>query len=642
VQLSAHAATPHSDTTAPSSRRRHLPWSPRGLATSAALLVASACYSPDAPTGLPCSSEGGCPSGLACSATEVCVDLTTLRRVRHDTAEDFSAVGAELDHAVVRPEGTVEPAASLTHALAVTAVPRVLFDDAATATWEAVNSAAAAGTAFLYASTESWTTTTPPPGRGLGTATAVTERIEGEVFLDAGTWKLELRGDDQAFIDLAEPGSATFRRLINAGVQPMAVPFEAKQAGWYPLRIAIANRAAAGSFTFRGSFDGAAPTVFDASRLRAPVAVATQGLIREVFESPQLLGWRSTSLVDSVRDTVFGTVAPPDAGVSDATHYGVRWSGQFLVDGTLDGFTLTSEGGHRLWIDGILRADKLTASSTNAIVGLGLVAGWHDLVFDAEKLTSIPFSVHITNPIGDPTAFESAKLRPVVGTAERWVSVRNTAADLIPDNGSVAKTLPPPSFEGVPRATSVEFEVNHTDLAEISLQLRHGAGATRTMAAAASLSGSGRRRFRYELDAKDFPPLVDGSWVFTANDTVATGATGDFSQANLTIQYRATGARSAPFATAMSYTSPLIDVGDIVALDKLSWRLNHPDAARVVAWVRSGASEGECQAAPWAAVNQAGISTAPPARFVQYRLALTSSGLVPVAIDVVTLEVFGR
>jgi hypothetical protein len=569
------------------------------------------------------------------------VSPRSLHLLDHDRLTDFAQPGASLVGAVLLEDGVIESAAWLTHALRVSALPRAAFADPLQASWDALAAEATPARALAYAASLSWSVAAPPPALALPPLDAnITLLLDGEVFLEAGDWKLELRGDDLAFLELAMPDGSGVRRLIASGGATTGGVF-APADGWYPIRAAVTNALAAGSLQLRGARDDGPFLIFQGAQLRARVAPGDRGVIQDVFDSPALLEFRSSALAPSLRKVSFGTAAPPDSGVFSPQEFSVRWSGQFLVDSGLEGFTLTTEGGHRLWIDGELRAER-DASGVSLLRGLDLRPGWHDLVLELHKTAAGSASLSITEPLGDPTVFEADKLRPVLAPAQRWMSARNSTSELLQPLAPVTRALALPAIVGTAHEVRAEIVVDHTNFADLSFTARLGAEQA-TLAATGALVGSGRQRFRYDLLRAGLPAVTGGSWVITVADNVAGGGTGTLDVVSVTTQFGATSDRSEAFSRLATYTSPVLELGDVVSFGRA---LVHPGGAEplgaaVTVELRSGASAAECQEAAWRPAPQ-GIPQAPPARFVQYRLRLSGDGAHAIAVDRFSLEYWLR
>jgi hypothetical protein len=604
---------------------------------------AAACYSPSPTPGLPCADDRQCPDGQVCSPSEVCVSAGSVRALHDDSSDDFDHPDATLSHAVITARGAVESAPWMTYGMRVTAIDSAAFDDDAAASWDELIARPIVGQGYLYSTQISWSDTSSPAGLGLTRGTDVTVLLEGEIFLDAGTWRLALRADDVGFLDIAEPDTASFRRVLTANYEA-EVPgtFEAKVEGWYPVRMATANRNGAGNIFLTGTTGNGTPGTLSAARLRAQVPGSAAGLVQDAFDSPGLLYFRTTKLAADIRDLSFGAAAPPDSGISSSGSYSLRWGGQFFLEDQLDGFTLTTEGaGHRLWIDGRLLADKLsTNGDVSTLVDLDLQPGWHDLVIDLEKSAPATAAMRITEVKGDADAFAPDRLRPVLGQRQRWLAARNSTALPIPADGTATRSLFLPSIPGTVLAATAEVTISHTAFPDLSLAARWGS-TTRTLAATGSLTGTGRLTRTYALDPKDYSPTPGSTWAFTVTDapTVA-GSTGTIDQAVVSVSYTATAASSLPLSPVATYISSPRELDEPVALGKASWKQHAAEGATVEVALRTCATAEACASAEWHPVNDEGLSTALPDRFVQYRVVLTSTGQAAAALDSFTLEYY--
>jgi hypothetical protein len=618
-----------------------------GLAAGLAIGLAAlaACYSPSPAPGLPCTSDLQCPDGQVCSPSQVCIASGSVRALDDDAKDDdFNDADATLENAMISRRGQVESAPWMNHGMRVVSIDRAAFSDLATVTWDQLVAEKITGQGYLYSSGIAWSDTGTPAGLNLTRGTQVTVLLEGQIFLDANTWKLELRADDLGFVDIAEPGSAAYRRVLATTFSATAAgTYQAKVAGWYPVRMAMTNRTLAGNIGLRGATGNDAPSDFDASRLRTAVPPEANGLVMDAFDSPALMHFRSATVSGNVLDLAYGANPPPDSGIATATAYSVRWAGQFYVERIVDGFTLTTEGGgHRVWVDGQLLGDHLGATAaTSPLVALGLAPGWHDLVIDLDKRVTGNTAMRITGITGDQNAFSPENLRPVVAPAQRWLSARNVSTTLIPEPpATLTRTLAFPTIAGTVTAVNVEFTVDHPALAELSLVARGGDGS-RTLAGAGTLTGTGYARMRFGINPGDLGVRPGSPWMLTVADNTAMMGTGELREVAVSVAYTDTSAASLPFAPVTTFISAPRDLEEgVIAFGKAMWKLRDAAGVTVVVSLRTGATEEECVAAAWQPVDAAGHTTAVPGRFVQYRVAMTTSGLIAAALDRFTLEYY--
>ncbi|MEZ4362156.1 MAG: hypothetical protein R3B48_18350 [Kofleriaceae bacterium] len=609
------------------------------------LSLTMGCYAPTPATGLSCTNDNECPDEQICSPSLICVSPRSLHLLDHDRAIDFEQPGSTLEGAEIDAAGGITSRAWLTHGLRFRAIAQASFDSAELGQWDELTKLTTASIGTRYSSSVTWSST-PPPGLDVEDGRDLTLLLDGEIFLDAGAWKLELVADDVAFLELAAPREARasaapqFERVLGGTNDTLTATYQAPVSGWYEVRLASSNTRGGGELELRGDHNGSGLRRFEGAQLRFHVPPDLRGLMQDAFDSPHLLHWRSSRIVESLRSVSFDTGAPPGVGISSSGEFSLRWEGQFLVEGSLDGFTLTTEGGHRLWIDGALRADQREGSATSKLTGLALAPGWHDIVLDLEKRAPGRSSLTISDPVGDPTVFERGKLRPVLSPARRWLSTRDGTDTMIPDPGSITKTLSLPRIEGSASELHAELVLDHTAMSELSLNAQSGSVQVQ-LAAPGTLAGSGRTLFDYDLARVGFPLTVGGSWAFTIADTVAAAGTGQVTGVTVTSLYASKAQASEPFARDATFTSAPQELGDVVSFGRAMVELSG-DGARASIALRSGATAAECEGAAWSTVDAEGVSAVPAAAFVQYQVTVHSSGLAPATLDRFLLEYWTR
>lgn len=610
-----------------------------------AFAALAACYSAAPDAGLPCSENLRCPDAQVCLPAGVCVYESGRRTLVHDSAADFS--GGELRNVEISARGAVQTEAYFTHGLAVRALGRAAFVTPAGADFAALAAEAGVSTTIAPGASLSWGAGAAPPGHGLARGDALTLLLEGELYLEAGTWRLELRGDDAAFFELAAPGSTAYRRVLEHSTGGTALTTEAiAAAGWYPVRLAVANAAAAGTVQLLATPGLGAPAALDPVRLRSKIAASVRGALQESFVLPDQLRYVSGKHIAEVENVSFGTGAPADSGITGAGSYSVRFSGQFLVTNRLDGFTVISESGHRVWIDGALHADKMVGTidsgATSELTELNLLPGWHDFVFDLDKRVTGSASLKIADPVGDSDAFSAQKLRPVVGPGVRWVGGNVGGREDIPaaPPTMLTRNVTLPAIAGTAHYTAIEYSIDHAALAEVVLALNRGT-MQRTMAAAGSITGMGFARRRYRLDPVAFAGSPGGTWGFVVADAVNNTNLGTLENTSVASSYLATSPLSAPFPESATYTSAPVDLGEVLWIDGVTFALERAGVGDAELALRTAATEAELSAAPWIPHDRAAPAKLEPRRYLQYRVVLRNPQ-VPLALDRVELEYYTR
>ncbi len=615
------------------------------ISVVAACAVLAACYSASPVAGLPCSENLQCPDGQLCLPAGVCVYESGRRTLRHDSAADFA--GGELRGVEISERGAVQTEAYFTHGLSVRAIGRAAFASPSDADFPSLATLAGASTTIVSGSVLSWGAGAAPPGHGLSRGDALTLLVEGEIYLEAGAWRLELRGDDAALFELATPGSAAFRRVLEHASNGTAITTEdLPTAGWYPVRLAVANAAAAGTVQLLGAPGLGTPTPFDPVRLRTKISAPTRGALQESFVLPDQLRYVSGKHVAEVSDVSFGAALPADTGLTNPNSYSVRFSGQFLVTQLLEGFTVISESGHRVWIDGALLAEQMVATpdsgATSVLTSLSLGPGWHDFVFDLDKRVLGNVSLKIVDPVGDSDVFAANKLRPVVGAGVRWAGANLGGREDIPPAPPAVRTrnLVLPSIEGTAHYTAIEYSIDHVALPEVSLSLNRG-GTQRTMAAAGTMTGMGFTRRRYVLDPSDFGGSPGGTWSFVVADTVSNTNNGTLEHTSVASTYRATSRLSAPFPEVATYTSAAIDLGDVIWIDNVTFRLERASVGDAELELRTAATEAELATTAWNLHQEPLPTKLAPLRYLQYRVTLRNPQ-VALGLDRVEIQYYTR
>lgn len=599
----------------------------RHLSLGVFLVGIAGCYGPSIQLGVPCGTGGECPRGQECDpATRVCREPTELQIWRDDTADDFAQPGAVLGNAAIEPAGFVGPIPYATGYVRLAGIAADTIGDVATATWEAASAGTITGRAFARSLAIDYNNDAPY-GLGLTQTNGITVLVEGEIFLDAtGEWGFRLLADDKGFVDIAAPGEE-FTRLVTDEDTQTTSSYSVAAAGWYRIRAAFTDNSSL--MTFRLEVDSPVLpgnfTEIAADAIRARVD-DLGGYVLDGFDQTWLTGYIASTLDPGPLERSIGTNGF-DLPLGFTT-LSFRWSGQILIEvGGEYAFTVTSHQGHRLWIDGVPLAD--TPSSMTTTAPIMLEPGWHDLVADVSKrgsdLDTVLEVTVASGPawVGEP--IPATNVRPVVGRGVRWVSASTNSDLAIPDTGSATRTLSvelPVGF--VAESIAATYEIDHAVQSSVGLVLDPPVGSNVTLISAGSLSGSGAY---YDDDM--VPASSAGStWRFIASDTVADTTTGVLSFAGVTLVGRG---GVAPFATAVRYESAPRDLGDVVGFGAATWRLRQGTLATVQ--LRTCDDAAACASEPWTQLSYGTAPQAPPRRFAQYAVELTTDGDIPTALD---------
>ncbi len=601
----------------------------------AALLGLAAC-SPSPPGGLPCGPNGECPSGQSCDlASNICNGDSDFAIWKDDSAADFTADGAYLDEVTVEAGGFVAPTGFFTGGVLVSGISGDHVPDPDTAKFDMIIGQNPIIDRTVIRSLDIDYALTAPVGVGINAADGFTIVVEGEIQLAAtGTWTFELDANDRGFFDVAPPGSDTFDRLIaDGGGAPTTRDFEVTTPGWYRFRGMFADSSGTALYRLRvdepGPSGGLRDVAIDEMRVRAD---DLEGIVIDGFEEPFCLDYRGTVRVDALDQSYGQDPFGIEIGLGA---YTVRSSGQLLVDSEGDyAFRIDSLQGHRMWIDGQLIVDDLATTATVTVTDpVHLVAGWHDIVVDVNKAggTGTP-SLALTiesGPVTGPIA--SDHLRPVVGRDARFTEGRSDSDQLIPDGGSVTKT--------VTVTLPMGFVAERID---VDLEFAHAAPTTLTATLAApgagtiTLANTGDITVDPGTVLRNIPATSLGtSYVFTATDTTIEATTGSVTLGVVGMIGRR---GEAPFATSYRYESAVRELGEVVRFDTMTWTVRQGERTAVAMQIRTCDSPADCAAEPWTDVAADSVPDVPPRAFAQYGATITTNGDIPTALDAVELH----
>ena len=558
-----------------------------------------------------------------------------------DVASDFA--GGTLLGAVVEDFGAVAPTAYFTGGLRVVAADTAVFTDASTATWAqilamAVTPSVAPGRGLNVA----WGSGTPG-GLGLTAGDDFTMIYTGEIFLEAGTWSFHLLADDHAFLELAPIGSTTFGRVVSANwPNEVAGVFMAPTAGWYPVRMAHAERTGSVNLRVEATAPGGPRGPVSRHRLRFPVS-GVAGMVVSGFDDARMLGDHQASFDRAAPAGVnWNNDRPADLGITAADDFSVRWAGQLRVDvGGPFTFRYVSDDGQRLWVDGELVLDHWDSNTHDTTTpAITLAPGWHDLAIDVNEAGGVAqaFLGVVTGPELVGATLPLARLRPVDARHERYETAVDRTDRAIPDVGVVEAAI---TIDAPPGAKADGVEVgwtfDHTYQGDLEISLVAPDGSLVLLRDNAGARAGGTVTERLSTAALD-GATASGTWKLRVRDTVSvdTGTLRDF---QLTVHHHA-GQPS--IAGAAVYESAIKDLGTTVtAYSDFSWRARREPGTAVRLLARSGDSEADVRTAAWSTPMvdpDAGAPAVEPRRYFQYRIELDGEGDRSATVDWVRLD----
>jgi subtilisin-like proprotein convertase family protein len=555
--------------------------------------------------------------------------------LRHDTAADFGAPTAVLDQAQIEAWGAVGPAPRVIGALLARAVNRVVFTDAGAARWDDLP---ADGATSLLA---------PPfivaPGTLELSDVDWTLWLEGEIWLEAGTHQWRLTADDDGFVDIAPP-AGSFVRVAAATFEAAGTgTTTAEVAGWYRIRMALAQGIGASNLDLRHQGPGEAELIsLPAYRYRTRAPASLQGLLAQGFDDRRYQAPGTVALQPGNALSVdYQGRTPQTLGIREGDTFAVRWSGQVRIDvaGSYT-FRLRSDDGQRLAIDGnrVIDVWSDTTQTRDAVVALDV--GWHDLAVDLRENTassSIDLDI-IAGPDLVGGTIPGERVRPTLVRGARVFGGRRTENLAIPDNsatGAIASFRFDGPSDAVATSIDVTAELTHPRYSDLEVVIRAPSGTFYPVAMQGRLPNQpGSLPIAFST-VEVAGTAATGTWQLIVRDRVANLA-GSVGEATIALHHR--GGES-PVAPVASYESAVVELGAVIGFDSATWTARTPAGTSVTLRARTCETTDGCAAEAWSAPLAPGaVPPIAPRRFVQYRAELATSGDAVPALDAFELR----
>lgn len=616
----------------------------RGFAACLVVVIgcATADHTPDGAADAPLSPDAFRPPDAPLPDAMVPVDALPVGPgfFLDDDAAHFTGA---IDGAVVSEWGGVEPMAFYTGGLLARASDDGTIVSGGGAAWIDFQAMTLTTAATVYGGLDLSWGAVAPPGLGLTGPDGWTVGIEGQIYLTAGTWTFHLLVDDHGFIELAQPGAASYSRVASGdnGVDVDGA-FAVTSSGWHPIRILVSKTSGNGRMRVEATPPGGSRGPIPKSALRAR-ADAVQGLYLIAYDDSHMLGSHQVTIDgNSPANYDWGITRPGDLGLTGSDTFTTRWVGQLRVD-TAGSYIyrFVSDDGQRLWIDGVKVLDDWDETShDNTTASLNLDAGWHDIVIDHMEIdTSARATLTIASgPEGSGAGLPVSKLRPVVPRAARLESGFDRTDRAVADLGSAESSAvldAPPGAKVTGLVVSYTFD--HQYHGDVELRLIGPDGSNVLLRDNIGGSASGSVSERVTVTALD-GANVAGTWTLRMSDTASlhTGTLRDF---QLTVFHRS---GEPPIMQTASYESEVKDLGPgIRKYDAFTWGSRVAAGSTIRLRVRSGDDAQAVTAAEWSVplVNPSGGSPPVlPKRYFQYRIEFTSDGDGAPSVDWVRLD----
>lgn len=591
----------------------------------------AACFSPSPPEGVPCGEGLTCPEGQTCDiVSNECGPPSEALVFRDDTAEDFATGSGDV---TIEAKGLLSPAAYVTGGFRVSGYDGLF----ATVPFDEVVAAQPRTGVGIRRSLRIDYQGSNPAGLGIADPDNATVLIEGEIELEAaGDWRFQLTANDRGYFEIAPPGGAFERITDDVDVGTIGT-FAVTEPGWHHFRAAFedANQFLEYDLLYDPpNVPGGAFRDIPPDRLRVRYE-GGDGLVVDAFDHANAILLDGTVIDGTPLEELALDTNP--FGISVGTGFGVRWSGQFLVDIAGDYvFGLRSPDGHRLFIDGVALIDGI--DNNNSTEPVTLDAGWHDLVFDLNKDGS-PSSMSLVVESGPQFAggpLPLDHLRPVIGRGARFFADAAQGVIALPDGtgatGTRTLTFDTPPTLVTARDLRAAVSLAGGDLSTVSFLIDPPNGANISLVEVGDLTGTDEF-LSVRLDASN----RGTTWAFVGTDTVADTLITSINSAFVTLIY---DGGVAPFSETSRYESAVRELGEAVAFERVAWTTRGDDTAIKVSLRTCETSD--CSAEPYTEVANATIPDVVPRQFVQYLVEITSTGDTSPALDAFELRYFVR
>jgi hypothetical protein len=466
---------------------------------------------------------------------------------------------------------------------------------------------------------------------------------EAEMFLSAGQHRFAAACDDRAVLSIQLTAADVFTNVVSCnftnGTQ-QSDPVDIVADGYYPIRLAWTDALGFSSLalTHRGPNDsGFAPIAGNDMRTDVTFDSSANSFGFDQIGMTQAVGTRLWSAPVITQN--FGRNAVPGLEISNGNTWSTRWLGQVRLEATgMYSFAIASNGGHRLIVDGTRLAETaFVAPASSTTTATLLAAGWHDMALDlhvAAPTNAAPAAIGLQVAAGGPEfagmSIPMARIRPVSTGSERLASAADNNSAGIAAQSELVRTIAPPNVpaDAVITGVDVSYRAIPANNQTLAVSLEHGS-------VTASVGQGGDATVT--LSAVDFNnSSASGPWILRITNNNNRGAA--FRTFAVTVHYRT--AEQPSIATQTSYESQIHDFGSTVNVDSIAWTSRQAVGNAIVMEARSCATS--CSSEPYKVVANGAAPGLVEGRYVQYRVALVSDGIVVPALDKVTFTATAR
>jgi hypothetical protein len=457
---------------------------------------------------------------------------------------------------------------------------------------------------------------TPPHGLALDDDGSYTIVLEGEVCLAAGVNNVSFQADDRGRLEI--PG---YLDLVQTTPGAASDSFTATTEGFHPIRIAYSNESGSGAVSVDITSIAPGSGSCGVGSLRVDVS-AVEGRDAAYWPSRTLDSspWGSRIDTDD-SDQRFGNAAYPDSRLPSADNWSLRLVGRHTLPSDLAALNVSSDEGHRIWVDGVFLGGVYGGGRLSGVYELPL-RGRRDFVVELEEGGG---DAEITYTIGG-APFPVVDARPVTafGGAPWGVgSSPNASIGAGSSRMEVLTLLSPSAPASALEVSAIIEDVTDPTAVDVTVVTPTAMSTLTTLANAARPAGTPLQWiFHRVIDFGASRPIVAGAHQLV----VANRTAGTIRWARAGILAHLDGKVAAYPTSGMLVTAPRtyrdeVEVRSVVA------DVERPPGTEVALAIRAGSTPAQVETAPWVDVMPDGTVPVPQrGRVLQLRATLSGDG----------------